>query len=118
MIRKPEAFRSEVRENMRGGAGSVRIEHLWEPGSEMKSANRMVSRLIIGPGCGIGPHRHDGEDEIFYILQGTAEVDDDGSCRILTVGDTILTGDAAHSIKNIGDDTLVVLAMISTHKPN
>lgn len=118
MIRKPGEFRSEVRENMRGGDGSVRIEHLWESGSEMKSANRMAAKLVIEPGCGIGSHRHDGEDEIFYILKGTAEVDDNGATSILNAGDTILTGNAAHSIKNIGDDTLEVLAVISTHKPN
>ena len=116
MIKKPEEFRSEVRENMRGGQGSVRIEHLWEPAGEMKSANRMVSKLVIGPGCGIGPHRHDGEDEIFYILKGTAEVDDNGVSAVLSAGDTILTGNASHSIKNAGEDTLEVLAIISTHK--
>ncbi len=116
MIKKPEQFRSEVRDKMRGGEGSVRVEHMWEPASEMKSSNRMVSKLIMEPGCGIGTHRHDGEDEIFYILQGTAEVDDNGVISVLSEGDTILTGNASHSIKNIGTGTLVVLAMISTHK--
>ena len=35
MIRKAGNYRTEVRENMRGGNGSVKIEHFWEPGTEM-----------------------------------------------------------------------------------
>lgn len=116
MMKKPEQFRVETREEMRGGQGRVRIEHLWEPETEMKSANRMVSRLILEPGRSIGAHRHEGEDEIFYILRGTAQVDDDGENAVLNAGDTILTGNAGHSIKNIGNDTLEVLAIITLHQ--
>ncbi|MDD2402953.1 MAG: cupin domain-containing protein [Lentisphaerae bacterium] len=115
MIKKTDQLRCETREKMRGGDGCVRIEHLWEPKSEMKSLNRMVSRLILEPGSSIGAHRHDGEDEIFYIVRGTAQVDDDGNIAVLKAGDTILTGNAQHSLKNIGDDTLEVLAIISLH---
>lgn len=115
MIKKPEQFRTEVREKMRGGEGAIKIEHMWEAGEEMKSANRMAARLVIDQGCSIGTHRHDNEDEIFYIVQGCAEVNDNGVTSILSAGDTILTGNAEHAIKNIGDEPLIVIAMISTH---
>ncbi len=117
MIKKPEQFRTEVREKMRGGEGSVKIEHMWEAGEEMKSGNRMAARLVLEPGCSIGAHRHDDEDEMFYIIQGSAEVSDNNVISVLSAGDTILTGNSEHAIKNIGKDTLIVLATISTHKP-
>ena len=49
MFRQHAAFSSEVRTAMRGGDGSVTIEHIWKPGVEMGSPARMFSRLILNP---------------------------------------------------------------------
>ncbi|MDD3885236.1 MAG: cupin domain-containing protein [Victivallaceae bacterium] len=116
MIRKAGEYRKEVRNEMRGGKGSIKVEHYWEPGTEMRSKNRMFAKLTIEPGCSIGPHPHDSEDEIFVILSGTAEVNDNGEAVKLTAGDSMLTGNGDfHAIRNIGDDTLEVLAVVSNY---
>jgi mannose-6-phosphate isomerase-like protein (cupin superfamily) len=116
MIRKSGSYRTEVRENMRGGSGSVKIEHFWEPGKEMLGHNRMAARLTLPPGASIGFHNHENEDEIFVIVKGQAEADDNGTLSILNAGDTLLTGNGAgHSIRNIGEEDLELVAVISTY---
>jgi mannose-6-phosphate isomerase-like protein (cupin superfamily) len=116
MIRKSGSYRTEVRENMRGGSGSVKIEHFWEPGKEMLGHNRMAARLTLPPGASIGFHNHDNEDEIFVIVKGQAEADDNGTLSILNAGDTLLTGNGAgHSIRNVGEGDLELVAVISTY---
>ncbi len=117
MIRRSGEYKFDIKENMRGGDGSVRIEHYWQPGAEMKANNRLFAKLILQPGSSIGFHKHDDEEEVFVILSGTAETDDNGNQAILNAGDTILTGDGnGHSIKCISKEPLEVLAVISCYK--
>ncbi|MBE6384417.1 MAG: cupin domain-containing protein [Lentisphaerae bacterium] len=116
MIRKAGTYRTELRENMRGGSGTVKIEHFWEPGSEMRAHNRMAARLTLPPGGSIGFHNHENEDEIFVIVKGQAEADDNGKITLLSAGDTLLTGNGAgHSIRNVGKEDLELVALISTY---
>jgi len=116
MIKRNDEYSSETRSAMRGGDGEVHIERLWEPETEMKADNRLFARMRLEPGASIGFHRHDGEEEVFYILRGEAEADDDGVKTRLLPGDTILTGGGAgHSIKSLGDEPLEILAVISKH---
>jgi mannose-6-phosphate isomerase-like protein (cupin superfamily) len=117
MIRRKDECECSVRDEMRGGAGSVRIEKLWDPETELKANNRLFAKLLLEPGSSIGFHRHVGEEEVFFVIQGTAEADDDGETVILHPGDTILTGDGAgHSIKSVGEEPLELLAVISRYK--
>jgi len=113
MIKRPSSFRKESRDGMRGGNGSVSFDHLWEPKSELKSSTRLFCKLSLKPGDSIGLHPHDAEEEIYLVLKGQAEADDNGEKAILNPGDTMLTGSgASHSIKSLGPDTLEVLAVI------
>jgi quercetin dioxygenase-like cupin family protein len=114
MIHTSKDYRLDIRTEMRGGSGDVKIEHLFEPGSELNSPfARMISRITLAPGCSIGFHRHDGEEEVFHIISGSAEADDNGTVVTLNPGDSILTGNGAgHGIKNAGSADLVMLAVI------
>ena len=116
MIKRKEDYKRVIREKMRGGTGRVTIETLWDPETELKANNRLFAKLIIEPGSSIGFHAHENEEEVFVILKGSAEADDNGMAVILNPGDTILTGDGAgHSIKALGNETLEVLAVISCY---
>lgn len=114
MIRKKGEFKKEIREKMRGGEGKVIIEKLWEPGEDIKAKNRLFAKLILSPGSSIGFHKHENEEEIFVIMNGVAEVNDDGVIHRLEKGDSILTGNGkGHSIRSIGKEDLEVLAVIT-----
>ena len=112
MVHRKNDYRLDVRDAMRGGNGSVKIEHLWEQ-EQLNSPTRMFSRITLEPGCSIGFHRHENEEEIFYIISGQAVADDNGEKVTLSPGDTILTGNGdGHSIANAGNTPLEMLAVI------
>ena len=112
MIKRNETYKLEIREKMRGGNGNVKIEHLFDYQNELKSAPRLVAKLTLEPGVSIGFHEHFGEEEIFYIINGTAEFFDGKETHILKKGDSSLTSDAGHSLDNIVEYNLEVMAVI------
>jgi mannose-6-phosphate isomerase-like protein (cupin superfamily) len=112
MIRKPSGMKNEVRDAMRGGAGSVNIQHLFAK-EEITAKTRLCARLTLHPGASIGLHKHENEDELFYILSGTGSLDDGKSRTTVAAGDAILTGKGEeHAIANIGETDLNILAVI------
>ncbi len=112
MIRRAEEMQSEIKESLRGGRGHISLTPLLHPG-EYKGRARLVARITLEPGTSIGPHVHEDEEEIFYILNGVADFDDNGEIKTLRAGDVCLTtGGQRHSIANAGDTTLDLLAVI------
>ncbi len=114
MIRREGSYRTEMRENMRGGQGKIKIEHLWQP-EEMEHRARLFARLTIEPECGIGFHEHLGEAEVFVVISGQAKMMDHDQEVILRAGDTILTSESGHAVEAIGDQPLIMLAVILNH---
>jgi mannose-6-phosphate isomerase-like protein (cupin superfamily) len=112
MIRKSHQMEKEVRQRMRDGSGSVEILHIFRS-KELKGHTRLFARLRLAAGSSIGFHRHEGEEEIFYILSGAGEVGEGGPSSMVGPGDAIHTGDGAgHSISNPGPEPLDFLAVI------
>ena len=112
MIRTSEQMVSEIKESLRGGKGSVTITNLLVPG-EFKGKARLIARITIEPGCSIGYHIHENEEEIYYILSGVAEYDDNGTVCRLAAGDVSVTlGGEFHGIANPGSEKLELLATI------
>jgi len=116
MIKRNGSFKTEIRERMREGAGSAKIEHLWLPKEELgASSMRLCAKVVLEPGCGIGDHPHDKEEEVYFILKGEAEFEESGVKTILKPGDTTLTGNgASHSIKCHGNKTLEFMAIVTS----
>lgn len=115
MIRKLNEMEQEVRHEMRGGKGDVTFLHAFKS-NEITAPCRVCATLILEPGCSIGTHQHDGEDEVYYILSGTGKLSDGNQETIVTTGDAVLTGNGeSHSIENIGNDTLKIFAVVVTY---
>jgi mannose-6-phosphate isomerase-like protein (cupin superfamily) len=112
MIRKSHEMEKEVRERMRDGVGTVEVLHVFRS-KELKGKTRLFARLRLPTGSSIGFHRHEGEEEIFYILSGTGEVSEGGPLSAVGPGDAVLTGGGGgHSISNTGTAPLEILAVI------
>lgn len=112
VIRNAEEMKAEVRSRMRGGVGDVEITHIFTS-DEMKGRCRLLAKITIPVGGSIGLHEHSGEEEIYYIIQGKAEVTDSGITKEIGPGDAVITGGGnSHAIKNIGDEPLVFVATI------
>jgi mannose-6-phosphate isomerase-like protein (cupin superfamily) len=114
MIVKEKDADFEIREEMRGGKGSIKIKkHI--PKDDMHDKCRLCATLFIQPGCSIGMHKHEEEYEIFIIQKGTGIVTDDGKEEKVEKGDAVLTGGGgSHSIENTGQEEMEVTAVILT----
>ncbi len=115
MFKRRDDMKLDLRENMRGGQGTTRIQHIIDK-EELRGKARLIGRITLEPGSSIGTHPHDGEEEIYYILSGSALVEDDGQTREIGPGDAVLTGNGStHSIANNGTEPLEFVAVILTY---
>ena len=112
MIRRKEQIRIREVPHAQGGAGSV-FFHDWLLPEEAKGHGRVFSKIVLPVGSSIGPHRHTGEFEAFYVLSGKARVTD-GDCTVeLAPGDMHLCRDGdLHGVACAGDEPLEILALI------
>ncbi len=115
MIKRSSEMTDNIKVNMRGGDGQVAVREILLKG-EYKGGARLVATITLEPGCSIGAHVHENEEEIFYIIKGTATYDDNGETVLLNEGDSCVCLDGEkHSIANRTDETVVVFAVILTH---
>ncbi len=112
MIRKTNQMETEVRNAMRGGTGSVTVQHLFKP-DEITAKSRLCARLTLPPGASIGTHQHSGEDEVYIVTKGSGLLDDGLTQTQVNTGDAILTGKGeSHAIANTGTTDLEIIAVI------
>lgn len=112
MIRKKHAQRHSSEPELKGGKNTTRLVHFLEE-EESHGTGRFFGVSIIPPGGSIGYHTHTGDFEIYYILKGTATVNDNGTQDILIPGDSMICMEGeSHSIENNGDSDLEYIAII------
>lgn len=77
---------------------------------------KMVFRKrVLHPGSAIGYHLQH-EDEIYYIISGTGEMQMNGKSFPVKAGDAILTRPgSSHGLKQTGDGDLVILINYENH---
>ena len=114
MIRKAEECRVEYREHMRDGDGTVQLINCIDSDAELNNKGRLFAKIVLQPGCSIGPHTHDTDTEIFYFLKGTGEYLDGDEWETVHAGDVAIcpTG-GKHSIANRSDEVLELMAVIA-----
>jgi mannose-6-phosphate isomerase-like protein (cupin superfamily) len=112
MVKRSTDMEREIRERMRDGDGEVEIQHLFK-GDEITGKARLLAKVQLKKNCSIGLHRHDEEEEVYYILSGRGVVTDDGKEYQVGPGDAVLTGGGgSHSIRNNEDEPLDFVAVI------
>lgn len=112
MIRRPAEMRTELREKMRGGEGTVSIRHAFAR-EEFSTPCRLCATLTIPPHGSIGRHEHQGEDEVYVVLRGSGLLDDGTTKSRISAGDAVLTGrGGSHAVINDTDEVLEILAVI------
>lgn len=112
MIKKAATFTDDIRTNMRGGKGDVKIRNLLTE-AEMNGKGRLFGPITLEPGCSIGYHIHEGDNEIFYVLEGCPLYNDGGDERQVEPGDVLICPDGTgHALSNPTDKTVVVMAVI------
>ena len=109
-IKKDQTIR-QVLSNVRGGPGEmIRLD--WA--ETLPPHVKVMATIILEPGSGIGYHTHDGETEVFYILEGELEIDDNGTVHTVRSGDIVVTGGGdGHSAMNTSTTTASMIAVIT-----
>ncbi len=112
MIRRKEECKVEVREAMKGGPGSV-VQTSFASKEELLNKARLFGNLHLEPNCGIGVHTHEGESELFYIVNGTVVYNDDGVEHELHAGDlAVVEPGHSHGVSNRSDAPADLVALI------
>jgi mannose-6-phosphate isomerase-like protein (cupin superfamily) len=115
MVRRQGAYETEERQNMRGGTGTVHIEHYWKKG-DLQAKTRLCARLVIPPGASIGAHSHDQEEEVYIVLRGRGRIIEGTTVVEVGPGDSVLTGNgASHAVENCGAEPLEMVAFIAQY---
>jgi mannose-6-phosphate isomerase-like protein (cupin superfamily) len=74
-----------------------------------KDLKLVFKKRVLRPGSAIGYHLQKN-DEIYYILSGTGEMQMNGKIFTVTAGDNILTrSGSSHGLKPAGKDSLTLI---------
>lgn len=112
MIKRKEEMRVEMRDRIRGGVGTLHCVNLLEKAECCGKVN-YCAIMTLEPGQSIGIHPHGPDAEIYYLLEGSLEANDNGVETSFSAGDVMFTtnGDT-HSIRNGGQVTARVLSVV------
>lgn len=73
---------------------------------------KFVHEDVLEPGTCIGAHRHEGDEEIYLVLEGTGEMLIDGGVQVIGSGDLCLTRHGhIHGLANTGAVPLRLLVV-------
>lgn len=113
MIFKCDKSIETTNNNVFGGVGPIYGRDIWPADKFPKSAGKFLRYMTLPPGSTLGRHSHTGEHELFMILSGKVEAEDNGEKVILEPFDVLLTGDGGfHALNNIFDEDMVMVSCI------
>lgn len=102
---------SEARD-CHGGSGSLWCKEVLGDYARKGPGIKFVHDDAIAPGASIGEHRHDGDEEFYYILEGVGEMTLDDTTVRVGPGDFCFTRSGhRHSLRNPGPAPLRVLVV-------
>ncbi len=113
MIRKAQDTKVNYREHMKGGEGTVKVTDFILSPDELCGKGRLFGRITLDPGCTIGFHVHEGESELFYVINGPLDYNDNGEITRVDEGDVMICPPGSgHGLINNTDKTAEVIAVI------
>lgn len=113
MIRRRNDRARNVTEHFKGADGRLVADQILTGAEEMNGKGRLFNHCRLDKDCGIGWHVHAGDDEIYYILSGEGEFNDNGTAAVVRPGDVLVTRDGeGHALVNRGDEPLEFIALI------
>ncbi len=113
-----EAKRKTV-ENCHGGVGTLvcieRFAHYRRPDAGIT----YVHDDLLPPGTSIGEHTHEGDEEVYLILNGEGEMLIDGTPVRVGCGDVCITGSGhRHALHNTGSEPMRLIVICAKTTEN
>ena len=111
MITRADALECFEKE-LFGGPGAVHFTKIVNENG-LADKGRLFNIGTLKPGCAVGNHKHNGELEIYYILEGEGMYYDNGVDTPVKAGDMTLCNDGeSHGLLNTGSKDLKMVALI------
>jgi quercetin dioxygenase-like cupin family protein len=83
-------------------------------GAKETGGSMVIMEMAIPPGYAPPPHRHSGEDEALYVVDGELEIEREGRVSRLASGQCVfLPRDRVHGFSNPADKPARVLVIAS-----
>jgi len=106
-----QAVPDEV-QNARGGSGTL-TRMMYEQMNNYGGQIKAFAIMDVPPGASIGDHEHVDDLEVYFMLDGEAEVNDNGEDNYLRAGDILVTVQGeSHGLVNKTTQNLTFLALI------
>jgi quercetin dioxygenase-like cupin family protein len=78
------------------------------------TARTQLDLYCVAPGQSQAPHRHEGEDKIYYVLEGAGRFSVGGVEERLVAGEAIVAeAGAEHGLVNDSGELLLVLVVVA-----
>lgn len=104
--------RKEERKVTTSGSERLKVEHL----SSTKNVRMMLVEFPPGSSTGSAPHAHEGE-EVHYVMRGRILAEQGEDQAEFGEGDSFSWNACTpHSVRNIGEETAIVLISIYTER--
>jgi len=121
---REEVARYDKRDEMYGGSGTVYLLQMFQPGELVN--NRIGAYMVLpenGVSAGFHTHGTRSEQELYVVFHGSGEYyekatweSDEVTHQIMKGSVTTVRGDAFHSVKNTGNEPLIIF-VITTNEP-
>jgi mannose-6-phosphate isomerase-like protein (cupin superfamily) len=109
IIRRSEARQTST-ENCHGGTGLLKTTEMLGDYGKKDAGFTYIHDNMLEPGASIGVHTHEGDEEVYFILEGYGTMEVDGEETKVGPGDICLTRDGhSHSLKNSDDGPMRML---------
>ena len=113
MIKLKQELTTDIVSELMGGNGDINRMHFLSK-DELHGAGRLFAFHQLKPTDSIGYHEHNDEQECYIIVKGTALYNKNGTETEISEGTvTLCPSGEGHSIKNIGDDVLEFIGLIT-----
>lgn len=94
--------------NFKGGEKEISTQSYWD-------GTTRIMKAVLKPGASIGMHKHEGNCEIMFILEGEGTIIDDGVASPIRKGQSTYCPEGhSHSLVNSGDSDLVFCCAVPT----
>lgn len=115
MIFPYESLPSVRRDHLQNGESGAWCRFAIPPGQAQPGSRfSMAATIALDPGASIGSHVHESNEEIYYVISGHGQFEDDGTIHPVGPGDLLLTLQShRHALRNDGHEPLVILAVIA-----
>ncbi|MFP4250254.1 MAG: cupin domain-containing protein [Armatimonadota bacterium] len=113
MVRSADEMPSRTITDCHGGSGDLECRTVLEA-ADMDGCLRFMHDDMLEPGAEIGEHLHNGDEEVYFVVEGHGTMIVDGEEHPIGPGDvSVCRSGHSHGIRNSEDGTmrLIVVGM-------